>query len=85
MHFLNRATATALVGVFLLSAGVQGYFMGGRSAWFIRVALMIAALFMIAGSWTTDFIGVGLAVAIFFVQKLFHPSPDAGFDVRGAD
>ena len=80
-----RATATALVGVFLLSAGVQGYFMGGRSAWFIRVALMIAALFMIAGSWTTDFIGVGLAVAIFFVQKLFHPSPDAGFDVRGAD
>ena len=80
-----RAGATATVGVFLLSSGVQGWFMGSRSAWFIRVALVGAALFMIAGSWTTDVIGVIAAVGIFFVQKLFHPPADAGFDVRGAD
>ena len=80
-----RAAITATFGVFLLSAGVQGWFMGGRTAWFLRVALVAAALFMIEGGWITDIIGVGAAVAIFFVQKVFHPSPDATFDVRGAD
>ncbi|WP_417587039.1 TRAP transporter permease [Pararhodobacter oceanensis] len=80
-----RATITALIGVFLLSAGVQGWFLGSRSAWFIRVALVVAALFMIAGSWTTDAIGLVAVVAIYFVQKLFQPPADAGFDVRGAD
>lgn len=80
-----RAAITATFGVFLLSAGVQGWFMGGRTAWFLRVGLVAAALFMIEGGWITDIIGVGAAVAIFFVQKVFHPSPDATFDVRGAD
>lgn len=80
-----RAAATAIVGVFLLSSGVQGWFIGGRTAWFLRVALVITALFMIEGGWITDLIGLGGAVAIFLVQRLFHPSPDAGFDVRGAD
>jgi TRAP-type uncharacterized transport system fused permease subunit len=71
--------------VFLLSAGVQGWFMGGRSAWFLRVALMVAALFMIEGGLLTDLIGVGAAVGIYFVQKVFHPRPDATIPVRGAD
>lgn len=80
-----RAALTATVGVFLLSAGVQGWFVGGRAAWYLRLALVVAALFMIAGSWTTDLIGVAAAVGIYIVQKVFRPSPDASFDVRGAD
>ncbi|MFV1877914.1 TRAP transporter permease [Nioella sp.] len=80
-----RAATTATVGVFLLSCGMQGWFMGGRTAWFLRVGLVAAALFMIEGGWVSDIIGLGGAVAIFFVQKVFHPSPDATFDVRGAD
>jgi len=80
-----RAGLTATIGVFLLSSGVQGWFMGGRIAWFMRVAIIIAALFMIEGGWASDLIGVAAAVGIFFVQKLFHPAPDATFDVRGAD
>jgi TRAP transporter 4TM/12TM fusion protein len=80
-----RAGITATFGVFLLSAGVQGWFMGGRSAWFLRVALMVAALFMIEGGLLTDLIGVGAAVGIYFVQKVFHPRPDATIPVRGAD
>ena len=80
-----RAALTATVGVFLLSAGMQGWFMGGRIAWFLRVGLTAAALFMIEGGWITDIIGVGTAVVIYLVQKLVHPSPDATFDVRGAD
>ena len=80
-----RAGSTAIFGVFLLSAGVQGWFMGGRSAWFLRIGLGAAALFMIEGGIVTDLIGVGAAGAIYFIQKLFNPKPDATIPVRGAD
>jgi len=80
-----RAGITATFGVFLLSSGVQGWFMGGRIAWFMRVAIIMAALFMIEGGWLSDIIGVAAAIAIYYVQKIFRPSPDATFDVRGAD
>ena len=80
-----RAGLTATFGVFLLSAAVQGWFMGARPAWFLRLALFFAALFMIAGGLVTDLIGLGAAVGIYFIQKIFHPDPDATIPVRGAD
>ncbi|NOD93655.1 TRAP transporter fused permease subunit [Ruegeria sp. HKCCD4884] len=80
-----RAGVTAVIGVFLLSSGVQGWFVGARSAWFIRGLLIVAALFLISGGLLTDLIGVGLAVVTWFVQRLFHPDPDAPIPVRGAD
>ncbi|MEM6322212.1 MAG: TRAP transporter fused permease subunit [Pseudomonadota bacterium] len=80
-----RAAITAIVGVFLLSSGVQGWFVGGRSAWFIRAALIVAALFLIAGGLVTDLIGVGVAVATFLAQRVFRPNPDAPIHVRGSD
>ncbi len=80
-----RAGVTAVFGVFLLSSGVQGWFMGGRAVWFLRVALILAALFMIEGGWFTDLIGVGAAAGIYFIQRVIKPSPDAVLPVRGAD
>jgi TRAP-type uncharacterized transport system fused permease subunit len=80
-----RAGITATFGVFLLSAGVQGWFLGGRTAWFLRIGLVVAALFMIEGGLVSDLIGIGGAVAVFLIQKLFHPKPDAAIPVRGAD
>ena len=80
-----RAGVTATFGVFLLSAGIQGWFMGGRPVWFLRVALVIAALLMIEGGLITDLIGLGTAAAIFLVQRVIRPSPDATIAVRGAD
>jgi len=80
-----RAGATATFGVFLLSAAVQGWFMGGRSAWFLRVALAVAALFMIEGGLVTDIVGLAVAAAVYFVQKVVRPDPDATIAVRGAD
>ncbi|MEL7116031.1 MAG: TRAP transporter large permease subunit, partial [Pseudomonadota bacterium] len=80
-----RAGVTATLGVFLLSSGVQGWFMGGRAAWFLRLGLIFAALFMIEGGWVTDLIGVGLAAALVFAQRVFHPDPDASLPIRGAD
>ncbi|MEL6645231.1 MAG: TRAP transporter fused permease subunit [Pseudomonadota bacterium] len=82
---VTRAGLTAVFGVFLLSSGVQGWFMGGRAAWFIRLGLIAAALCMIEGGWITDLVGVALAGALFFVQKVFRPDPDATLEVRGAD
>jgi TRAP-type uncharacterized transport system fused permease subunit len=80
-----RAGATAIFGVFLLSAGVQGWFVGARTAWFLRAGLVLAALFMIEGGLITDLIGIGAALAVFFVQKVIAPAPDAQLDVRGMD
>ena len=80
-----RAGVTAVFGVFLLSAAVQGWFMGARSAWFMRAALTGAALFMIEGGLLTDLIGIGVAVAVWLLQRVFHPAPDATVPVRGAD
>ena len=73
------------MGVFLLSSGVQGWFLGQASAWFIRLATIVAALFMIEGGLMTDLIGIATAGAAFLVQKLFRPDPTAPIPVRGAD
>jgi len=80
-----RAGVTAVFGIFLLASGVQGWFMGARAAWFLRVGLIAAALLMISGGWLTDLIGVAVAVAIFLIQKVVKPDPNATIPVRGAD
>lgn len=80
-----QASVTAIVGVFLLSSGVQGWFVGRRAAWFIRVALIAAALFMIEGGLASDAIGIALTAAAFMIQKFLKPDPDSQLDVRGAD
>jgi hypothetical protein len=33
----------------------------------------------------TDLLGLGAAVAVFFVQRFLHPDPDATIPVRGLD
>lgn len=80
-----RAGITAIVGIFLLTSGIQGWFLGSRPAWFLRVGLIFAALLLIAGGIVTDLAGVGLAVAIFFVQRVFKPAHGTSIPVRGAD
>jgi TRAP-type uncharacterized transport system fused permease subunit len=80
-----RAGITAVFGVFLLSAGVQGWFMGGRSAWFLRAGLIAAALFMIEGGWITDLIGIGRRSRSTSSRRCSIPAPDATIPVRGAD
>ncbi len=82
---VSRAAVTAVIGVFLLSAGVQGWVMS-RAAWWVRVIVIAAALFMIEGGGITDLIGVALAAAAFFIQKVMHPDPDAPLELaKGAD
>ncbi len=82
---VGRTGLTALFGVFLLSSGVQGWFLGQRAAWFLRFGIILAALFMISGGLVTDLIGIGLTVVVWLVQRVFHPKPNAVISVRGAD
>ncbi len=82
---LVRSAVTAILGIFLLSSGIQGWFLGGRPAWFLRVGLIFAALLLIAGGIATDLAGIGLAAVIFFVQKVIKPAPNTPIPVRGAD
>ncbi len=82
---VSRAAITAVFGVFLLSAGVQGWVMG-RAAWWVRLIVIAAALFMIEGGGITDLIGIVLTVVAFFIQKVVQPDPDAPLDLaKGAD
>ncbi len=82
---IGRAFLTSVAGVYLLSAGMQGWFLERKVVWFNRVGLVIAALFLIEGGLTTDLIGAGLAAAVFVIQRVVKPSEDAMPAVRGAD
>ncbi len=82
---IARALATAVAGVYLLSAGMQGWFVGGPVVWFNRIILVVAALFLIEGGLVTDLIGAGLAATSFFIQRVIKPSPETFPNVRGAD
>jgi len=65
-----RAAVTAIFGVFLLSSGVQGWWVGARAPSYIRVALIVVALFMIEGGWVSDLIGIGGAAALFALSRV---------------
>ncbi|WP_425088228.1 TRAP transporter permease [Stappia sp.] len=82
---IARAAVTAIVGVFLLSSGVQGWFLGGFAAWFLRIGLILAALLMIEGGIWTDLSGIAVAAVVFAIQRIFHPKPGASIPVRGLD
>jgi TRAP-type uncharacterized transport system fused permease subunit len=72
---------TAALGIYLLSAAVQGWFFGllGVAP---RIVLLVAALAMIQGGWISDVIGLGVGAAIFLYQKRVV---SLGTLVRGVD
>ncbi|MEL6977893.1 MAG: TRAP transporter fused permease subunit [Pseudomonadota bacterium] len=80
-----RVAVTAVLGVYLLASAAQGWFMGARAVWYMRLGLLAAALFMIAGGLVTDLIGVAIAAGVFAVQRVAKPSGEAAITVRGAD
>jgi TRAP transporter 4TM/12TM fusion protein len=67
-----RAVVTAMIGVYLLAAGLQSWFFGPVAFW-MRVLLVIAALLMIEGGLMTDLLGVaivgGLVLARFVIDR----------------
>ena len=73
-----RATATAIFGVFLLSSGIQGWWVGARANVIFRAGLVVVALFMIEGGLITDLIGIGGAAALYFFAQMSRPKVAAG-------
>ncbi len=64
-----RALVTALVGVYLLSSGVLGYFMRHTAPIWLRVGLGATALFMMAGGGATDLAGIALIVVLVVINR----------------
>ena len=62
-----HATASAVLGVVLLAAGLFGYLLRPATPW-QRAVLIIAALLLIKPGWMSDLIGLALAALIGGVQ-----------------
>ncbi|MGM8216308.1 TRAP transporter permease [Bacillaceae bacterium W0354] len=68
------AIVTALIGIYLLAAAVQGWFAGKLANWYSRIILLGAALTFIWTGYYTDFIGVFLVAIVIFIQKVVNNS-----------
>ncbi len=64
-----RALITATFGVYILSAGVLGWFARVSAPWLTRILLIVAAVLMIEGGIWTDFAGFMLVVVAFLMQR----------------
>jgi TRAP-type uncharacterized transport system fused permease subunit len=76
-----HVVVSALLGIYLLSSAVQGWFFG-LLGWPLRLVLGVAALSMIAAGWFTDAIGLAAGVTVWLIQKKLV---DPRVVVRGAD
>lgn len=63
-----HVVVTALLGVALLAASVQGWFLGDLTA-FQRLIVFVAGAAMIHGGWTSDAIGVVAAGLTVLIQR----------------
>jgi len=59
---------TATFGIYLMTSAVQGWMFGPLNP-ALRVVTLAGALGMIAGGWTSDLIGLGVAGLVFVIQK----------------
>lgn len=66
------AVITALVGVYFLSAAVQGWFFRKRAAWYTRLVLLGIALLLMVADIMTDGIALGLIIAAALIQKFVN-------------
>jgi TRAP transporter 4TM/12TM fusion protein len=71
---IARALMTATFGVYLLSAGVLGWFARSTAPVPVRILLVVAALLTIEGGLWTDLAGIGLALLAIFIQRRVAPA-----------
>ncbi|MEO8566242.1 MAG: TRAP transporter permease [Betaproteobacteria bacterium] len=63
------SSASAVIGVMCLAAGLQGYLLR-EARWWERAALVVAALLLIKPGYLSDAIGLALLAGVVFSQKL---------------
>jgi len=71
---IGRALITATFGVYLLSAGVLGWFARSSAPVLVRLLLVAAALLTIEGGLWTDLAGIALAVIAMLIQRKRAPA-----------
>jgi TRAP transporter 4TM/12TM fusion protein len=62
------AVFTALIGVYALACGIQGY-MFRPATIYQRVLLFVSAFALINPGWITDLVGLAILILILFIQK----------------
>jgi TRAP transporter 4TM/12TM fusion protein len=67
-----RVFITASVGIYLLAAAIQGWFLNGTINPIQRALLLVAALAMIAGGLLTDALGIGLSALVLLWQLVLR-------------
>jgi len=60
---------TALCGIYIISAGMEGY-MFKKMPWWERVLALVGGLCMVIPGITTDLVGLALIVLVFILQKI---------------
>jgi len=73
--------ATAMIGIYLLAAAVQGWLFGPLNI-ALRLLLLGAALAMIKGGWVSDAVGLCTMALVILIQKKFITARTLA---RGAD
>ncbi|MCA2013672.1 TRAP transporter permease [Cereibacter sphaeroides] len=73
--------ASALLGIYLLSAGIIGWYFG-RIGWSARVLLIGGALAMLDAGLVTDLVGLAIGAGLFAMQRRLVRLQDVA---RGAD
>lgn len=63
-------TVAALIGMYGVSMGLQGYTFGRLNIWF-RIISVIGGLLLIYPDWVTDLIGIALLVIVILLQYFF--------------
>jgi TRAP transporter 4TM/12TM fusion protein len=64
------AVLTASIGIYLLSAAVQAWFVGRRANFISRILLLAAAISLINSDFTWDLIALGLVAIVFAIQLI---------------
>ena len=60
---------TALCGIYIISAGMEGY-MYKKMSWFERILALVGGLCMVIPGIVTDAVGLALIVVVFIIQKI---------------
>lgn len=77
------ATVTALIGVYFLSAAVQGWFFKKYAPWYTRVILLATAVLLMLSGIMTDAIAVGLIIVALFMQKYLNKTEPVKEELTG--
>ena len=60
---------TALCGIYIISAGMEGY-MFKHMSWLERILALVGGLCMVIPGIATDAVGLALIILVFAIQKI---------------